>query len=223
VTVGSPRGIDEIWRPTTGVDETTRATVERAFRGCVARRTRRDGESGVFATRAIAEGTVLIHRWHDEYYRGMVGWESLSVDEIDQLPPAQGALFQRYGLDRDFGHIYGPLARAYVTTLDNFINHACEPNLGYDDAGNVVAHRALAVGEELRLDYGSFVVNYDEPFDCRCGHPTCRARVTRHDWRHLATRGGPALPPFVRRRIEAEALDVPHRRVTAPTASHDAP
>jgi hypothetical protein len=61
----------------------------------------------------------------------------------------------------------------------------------------------LAVGHELTLDYGGFVVNYDEPFVCACGAAACRGRVTRHDWRALARSPG-SVAPFVRRRLAAE-------------------
>lgn len=164
-----------------------------------------DSDSGVFATCTIPAGTVLIHRWHEEA-RWLEGWQVLSVEEIDRLPPASQALFLRYGLDHDFGYICGPTDLAHVTSLDNFINHACAPNLGYDDAGNVVALREISAGEELRIDYGSFIVNYDEPFRCGCGHESCRGTISRDDWRILATRPGVILPPFVRRRIEAKGL-----------------
>lgn len=203
-------GYDEVWRSTPDVDAVARASAERTFNSCAARRSAGESNSGVFATCAIGAGVVLIHRWHDED-RGLKGWQVLSVEEIDRLPPASRALFLRYGLDHDFGYICGPTDLAYVTSLDNFINHACAPNLGYDDAGNVVALREISAGEELRIDYGCFIVNYDEPFRCGCGHESCRANISRDDWRILATRPGFILPPFVRRRIEAKGLfdDIP--------------
>jgi hypothetical protein len=129
---------------------------------------------------------VLVHQWHDTYYVGMVGWDALSVEAIEALPERLRELFYHFGLDADFGVIYGPMGEEFVTTLDNYINHACAPNVGY-------------------VDYGSFVVNYDESFDCLCGHPLCRGRVTREDWRLLAARPGVILPPFVRRRVAREA------------------
>jgi hypothetical protein len=205
VTASVSDGCGEIWQPAPNSDAAARASAEHTFRSCAARRVLGDSDSGVFATCAIGAGVVLIHRWHDEY-RGLKGWQVLSVEEIDRLPPASRALFLRYGLDHDFGYICGPTDLAHVTSLDNFINHACAPNLGYDDAGNVVALREISPGEELRIDYGSFIVNYDEPFQCSCGHESCRGTISRDDWRILASRPGVILPPFVRRRIEAKEL-----------------
>jgi uncharacterized protein len=62
-----------------------------------------------------------------------------------------------------------------------FINHSCEPNVGF--AGNVilVAMRDVAAGEELTTDYALFD-DTDEPMTCRCGTPSCRGTITGRDW-----------------------------------------
>ena len=63
-----------------------------------------------------------------------------------------------------------------------FVNHSCEPNLGF--SGNVVlaAMRDVAPGEELTVDYCLFDVS-PEPMTCRCGTRGCRGTVTGEDWR----------------------------------------
>ncbi len=62
-----------------------------------------------------------------------------------------------------------------------FINHSCEPNVGF--AGNVVlvAMRDIAAGEELTTDYALFD-DYEGSMDCSCGRPTCRRRIDGRDW-----------------------------------------
>lgn len=55
-------------------------------------------------------------------------------------------------------------------------NHACTPNTAFRGL-DVVALRDIARGEELTLDYGSAMNELSEPFDCRCGSPTCRGRI----------------------------------------------
>jgi len=52
-------------------------------------------------------------------------------------------------------------------------NHSCEPNTVYRGL-NVVALRDISRGEELTLDYGTFLGEHMEPFECRCGKPGCR-------------------------------------------------
>jgi hypothetical protein len=63
-----------------------------------------------------------------------------------------------------------------------FLNHSCEPNVGF--AGNIVlvAMRPIAVGEELTTDYALFD-DYDGSMECRCGRPACRGRIDGRDWR----------------------------------------
>ncbi len=56
-------------------------------------------------------------------------------------------------------------------------NHSCNANTGY--AGlNVVALKNIQKGEELTLDYASFLDETAEPFNCQCGSPNCRGRVS---------------------------------------------
>ena len=56
-------------------------------------------------------------------------------------------------------------------------NHSCDPNTCYEGL-NVVATRNIARGEELTLNYASFLDVNMEPFDCRCGSPNCCGQVT---------------------------------------------
>lgn len=56
-------------------------------------------------------------------------------------------------------------------------NHSCSPNTAYDGL-NVIATRAISRGQELTLDYASFLDERMEPFQCHCGAPNCRGLVS---------------------------------------------
>jgi D-ala D-ala ligase C-terminus/SET domain len=56
-------------------------------------------------------------------------------------------------------------------------NHSCNPNTGYSGL-NVIALRFIKKGEELTLDYASFLDETMEPFNCRCGASNCRGLIT---------------------------------------------
>ncbi len=62
-----------------------------------------------------------------------------------------------------------------------FLNHSCEPNVGF--AGNIVlvAMRDIAADEELTTDYALFD-DYDGQMECRCGASSCRGTIHGHDW-----------------------------------------
>jgi hypothetical protein len=62
-----------------------------------------------------------------------------------------------------------------------FINHSCEPSVGF--AGNtvLVAMHDIGPGEELTTDYALFD-DHDEVMKCQCGMPSCRGMISGRDW-----------------------------------------
>ena len=55
-------------------------------------------------------------------------------------------------------------------------NHCCEPNTAYKGL-NVYATRSIAKGEELTLDYTSFLSDAMEPFECKCSSANCKGFI----------------------------------------------
>ncbi|MBL8149476.1 MAG: SET domain-containing protein [Blastocatellia bacterium] len=168
----------------------------------IEKRINQHGNLGVFALEIIPQGTVIIYKWNEDFYKEMEGWVHLTVAEVLMLPDWQQDLFYRYGLDEDFDKIAGPLDITYVTTTDNYINHACDPNLHFDSQGNVITSRKIEKDEELFIDYGCFTVNFDENFQCCCGSERCRGRVTKNDWIDLAFKYGYNMPKFLHQHIK---------------------
>jgi len=62
-----------------------------------------------------------------------------------------------------------------------FLNHSCEPNVGFGGNIVLVAMRDIEAGEELTTDYALFD-DYEGSMDCNCGQPACRRRVDGRDW-----------------------------------------
>jgi hypothetical protein len=63
-------------------------------------------------------------------------------------------------------------------SIDDFLNHSCEPNLGFTSGTLVLyALRPIAAGEELTFDYSTSMCEPGWSFPCRCGAPTCRGVV----------------------------------------------
>jgi len=52
-------------------------------------------------------------------------------------------------------------------------NHSCNPNTKYEGL-NVIAVKSIAKGEELTLDYTTFLNNEMESFICNCGAENCK-------------------------------------------------
>ncbi len=55
-------------------------------------------------------------------------------------------------------------------------NHSCIPNTAYNGL-NVIAITDIQPGQELTLDYASFLDEHMEPFQCSCGKPGCRGLI----------------------------------------------
>jgi uncharacterized protein len=83
-----------------------------------------------------------------------------------------------------------------------FINHSCEPNVGF--AGNtvLVAMRDISPGEELTTDYALFD-DHDEVMECRCGTPSCRGTIDGRDWQRqdLQRKYGTYFSSYLLRRL----------------------
>jgi uncharacterized protein len=86
-----------------------------------------------------------------------------------------------------------------------FINHSCEPNVGF--AGNIVlvAMCDVAAGEELTTDYALFD-DYDGSMECRCRTPSCRGTIGGRDWQRpeLQRRYGSYFSAYLLHRIRSQ-------------------
>ncbi|MFN8413138.1 MAG: SET domain-containing protein [Anaerolineales bacterium] len=125
-----------------------------------------EGGCGVFARMHIAKGELISL------------WGGTIVNKKD-LDPSMPRFTQRVlQVDEDI----------YILTAENpepndCFNHSCDPNLGFSGQIGLVAMRDIEKGEELTFDYAmSDGGPYDE-FDCYCGSPLCRKKVTGNDWK----------------------------------------
>lgn len=126
---------------------------------------------GVFATAAIARGEKLME----------FGGEKISGSEA-----ASG--------DYRECSVWAVAADTYLAlpesdpdpSLDENLNHSCDPNAWLADEVTLVARRDIATGEEITLDQGTW--NFDDSeytwddMDCGCGAASCRKRLTEKDW-----------------------------------------
>lgn len=124
------------------------------------------------------------------------GGHVVTRDQLDRMPADR----QRRSIQLD-DHLY--LASAEAPEPGDMVNHSCAPNCGMQGSTIVVAMRDIAPGEELTFDYAmSDGSDYDE-FECACGAPRCRGKVTGNDWMipelQIAYRG--YFSPYLAHRI----------------------
>ena len=84
------------------------------------------------------------------------------------------------------------------------LNHSCEPNLGWADDHTLVAIRAIAVGDELTLDYATVITDPDFVMMCHCETYRCRQVIEGRDWKipQLQKRYAGSWSPAVQRLID---------------------
>lgn len=149
-------------------------------------RVRPDGSHGVFARRLVRPGEML----------AVWGGEVRSGAQLARLSPE----LRRYSLQVE-EDLY---VVSYRQGPADWINHSCEPNAGMCGQVVLTAMRDIPPGEEICYDYsmtdGS---SYDE-FQCGCGTPSCRGRVSGDDWRlpYLWERYAGYFAPYLQRRID---------------------
>lgn len=127
---------------------------------------------GVFAARAIACGEKLMEFGGEKVTAAVLergGWRECSV-----------------WLARDGFYLALPDSDT-EPSLDENLNHSCDPNAWISDDVTLAARRDIAAGEEITLDQGTW--NFDDSAytwddsDCGCGARACRKRLTENDWR----------------------------------------
>ena len=68
--------------------------------------------------------------------------------------------------------------------LNGSHNHSCNPNAYMEDGACIKALRDIDIGEEITVDYSSFIAHEGTIFDvCKCRSPQCRGKVTGLDWK----------------------------------------
>lgn len=144
------------------------------------------GGNGVLAREAVSAGEVL----------AVWGGEVLDGTALDQIPEEYRR--RSVQVEEDLYLVptrFGPA---------DYFNHCCDPNAGMNGQIVLVAMRDIEPGEEVCYDYAmTDGTPYDE-FECACGTPHCRGRVTGDDWCNpeLWERYRGYFAPYLQRRIE---------------------
>jgi uncharacterized protein len=122
---------------------------------------------GLIATAPIAAGEIV----------AIKGGHIVDTATLNSLPER----LQNSDVQIADGFHLVALEEAEYEPVMLFINHSCEPNVGF--AGNIVlvAMRDIAASEELTTDYALFD-DYDGVMQCQCGTPSCRGVIGGRDW-----------------------------------------
>ena len=143
---------------------------------------------GVFATEKIEQGEVV----------AIKAGHIVTADQLPGITATVGDLALQIH-DRFY---LSPIAKEEIDRLTIFINHSCDPNVGFDGQITYVAMRDIEPEEELRHDYAMERTD-DYSLECRCGSDICRGRITGEDWKNpeLQQRYGSYFSSYVLNKI----------------------
>jgi hypothetical protein len=117
---------------------------------------------GVFAARGFSPGDTVMMDFDGDYYDQVLSYEELCQSNITLKYPLQ----------------VGPdLFRIPSGTIDDFINHSCNPNTGirlYARGVVILAIRPIEMHDEITFDYSTYLNNPYERITCHCGSENCR-------------------------------------------------
>ncbi|MBS1563870.1 MAG: SET domain-containing protein-lysine N-methyltransferase, partial [Bacteroidetes bacterium] len=168
------------------------------------------GQAG-FLRHIIAEG-VARHRRKQQKYRmkgnsisgfGIYATRDISANELifkgEEKPQR---LVTRRHVEATWSEEEKEIFRRYAYPVSNEVfllwddnpsgwapqNHSCQPNTAYEGL-NIRALRNIVKGEELTLDYASFLDDeHMEPFQCCCGASNCRGLITGKPYNSVTVR-----------------------------------
>ncbi|MCL4878423.1 MAG: SET domain-containing protein-lysine N-methyltransferase [Anaerolineae bacterium] len=142
---------------------------------------------GVFALEPIKKGELL----------GVFGGDAMTGAQLAQVPENIRPLSIQVEED------------LYLVSLDpspgDRFNHCCDPNAGLEGQIAMVALRDIEPGEQVCFDYAMCDGSPYDEFECQCGSPHCRGRITGNDWQipELQRRYAGHFMPYLQRRIDA--------------------
>lgn len=122
---------------------------------------------GLFATAPVSAGEPV----------SRLGGRLVSAAQLRALSETSDGDVDSIVVDQDVHLVVPP------NTANHFLNHSCEPNLGWADAYTLVALRDIAAGDELTSDYATSTDDPDFVLYCHCETYRCRQVIEGTDWR----------------------------------------
>ena len=136
------------------------------------------GEVGVFASRPIEKGEVILKE-----SAGVIQSDFLlSPDVFSKQSPDIQARIRSFCVERPEGFYVADGMDFNDLPTSWYCNHSCEGNMGFTGDGDFVALRNIGKGEELAYDYG-LVESGNFYLECKCGSAHCRKIIRGADHR----------------------------------------
>jgi len=137
-------------------------------------------EVGVFAVAKIKKGIRVFEGVHLNDFENSIPWSDFaSLSKTIQEKILAFCVGTPQGFIPPDSYDFNSLS------IEWYLNHSCDGNIGFDCVGDFVAIKTINPGDELAYDYG--LVESNPKFRIRCGCKTsnCRKVITGDDWKLL--------------------------------------
>lgn len=140
-------------------------------------RSRIDGV-GVFAVRPFKAGEKIADGLSHADFKDLVSWKHFkNYDAAVRKKIRDFCIGTTKGFVAPEGFDFNKLS------VEWFLNHSCDGNVGFNDDGDFSAIKTIKRGTELTYDYGIAESNPRFKLRCKCGTKVCRGRITGNDWK----------------------------------------
>lgn len=146
-------------------------------------------EIGVRTNKDISPKVLSLYRVHksgSSHGNGLFARRDIEANE--EIIKASGpvvapeviaTLYHSYGID--IAIQIGLNKWVLPNNETRFINHSCNPNMGFGSKGVFVAMKKIRKKEELTFDYSMCEIDADWVIDCNCKSKLCRRRISGKD------------------------------------------
>lgn len=129
-------------------------------------------KKGVFAKKLIKKGEII----------SVFGGVIITKEEYKKLERKDFKNIKHYAL-KIADSFYLISSKKGKLEADDFFNHSCSPNAGFNGHLLVVAIRNIKPSEEITYDYAVTDCDKDDYFKCNCQAKNCRKVITGNDWK----------------------------------------
>jgi hypothetical protein len=133
---------------------------------------------GVFAVTNILKGERVAEGIHESDYKSLISWS-----EIDDCDNAIRDKILSFCVGSPEGFIPPDDLNFNTLSIEWYMNHSCEGNVGFNKKGDFITRRDVKKGEELTYDYGLAESNPAFKMTCKCAIKNCRRTITGNDWK----------------------------------------
>ena len=127
------------------------------------------------------QGLLAIENIYKDEIIGIKDGYIISRDKFLEVGGWKGLIGQAMlQIEDDF--FLGPTQDSEISLSMMYVNHSCNPTIGFLGNCICVAMRNVKIGEEVTSDYATCIADPEYNIACSCESEYCRKAITGNDW-----------------------------------------